>query len=356
MVAKLYVQSTEFGEIAGGKMAWPYAERSLSILNNWLSHFDSIANDNLYRNKKSLREERKISTLRELVSVESQMACVMIDSRQFDAAEGHCQRCLAHSKRLKPEGENISRMYAALRTYFQLREHQLDYAGALPYAEEAYNLVVIAYDCVHPEVQTAAGLLIKILIKLEDLVNAERYAQVTLGNLRDKKNGMDQEGAELAQGLDNVAYVIYRQHVSASNPSEIIIEEVLKAEKYAREALRIRIKLDGSDSHRVGMSCLLLARILLLTSNLGDETLELFKRSLAIVTRHEGPRGVNGGTANINLGQVYCARAEIQPTAVLRRPILLLAKPHFEAGVAINTALYGTNHPYTFDGTSRLAW
>jgi hypothetical protein len=87
MVAKLYVQSTEFGEIAGGKMAWPYAERSLSILNNWLSHFDSIANDNLYRNKKSLREERKISTLRELVSVESQMACVMIDSRQFDAAE-----------------------------------------------------------------------------------------------------------------------------------------------------------------------------------------------------------------------------------------------------------------------------
>jgi hypothetical protein len=127
--------------------------------------------------------------------------------------------------------------------------------------------------------------------------------------------------------------------------------------------------------------------------------LELFKRSLAIVTRHEGPRGVNGiyvninvhiniyiylyiymfdytylcilciyihiyvyifiyigGTANINLGQVYCARAEIQPTAVLIRPILLLAKPHFEAGVAINTALYGTNHPYTFDGTSRLAW
>jgi hypothetical protein len=34
------------------------------------------------------------------------------------------------------------------------------FIGALLYAEEAYNLVVIAYDCVHPEVQTAAGLLI----------------------------------------------------------------------------------------------------------------------------------------------------------------------------------------------------
>jgi hypothetical protein len=94
-----------------------------------------------------------------------------------------------------------------------LRENQFNYADALTYAEEGYNLVVVAYDCVHPEVQRAAGVLINILIKLDDLKNAERYAQITLDNLQDKKNGANQNSPDMAQSLKYMANVIYRQFI-----------------------------------------------------------------------------------------------------------------------------------------------
>jgi hypothetical protein len=62
---------------------------------------------------------------------------------------------------------------------------QCNYSDAVIFAEEAYNLVVEAYDPVHPQVQEAAGILITILISKGDLFDAERYAQVTYSNLRE---------------------------------------------------------------------------------------------------------------------------------------------------------------------------
>jgi hypothetical protein len=54
--------------------------------------------------------------------------------------------------------------------------------------------------------------LINNLIRKGDLFDAERYAQVTYGNLRDKKNGIDQESeAVVVEGAYNLADVIYRQ-------------------------------------------------------------------------------------------------------------------------------------------------
>jgi hypothetical protein len=38
----------------------------------------------------------------------------------------------------------------ALSNYVDLRQYQGDYAGAVSFAEEAYNLVVDIYDPVHP--------------------------------------------------------------------------------------------------------------------------------------------------------------------------------------------------------------
>jgi hypothetical protein len=243
-------------------------------------------------------------------------------------------------------------MFMALQTYCELREYQSNYSDALKIAEEIYNLVIVAYDCVHPKVQKAAGILINILIKKDDLVNAERYALVTLGNLRDKKNGMDQDGAEVANGFYNIANVIYRQNLFISEKK---MEELVKGEGFARESIRIWTLIDGKDSHNAGTGCMLLARILLIQNELEDETLELFERFLAISINHEGRDGINGGTANINLGQVYCARAYIQPTIDLRKKQLLLAKPLFEEGVRINSKIFGPSHPSTADGASRLA-
>jgi hypothetical protein len=67
-------------------------------------------------------------------------------------------------------------IFTALRTFCSLRELQTDFSGAVTFAEEGYNLVVEAYDCVHPQVQEAAGILIHILTLKGNLFDAERYA------------------------------------------------------------------------------------------------------------------------------------------------------------------------------------
>jgi hypothetical protein len=72
---------------------------------------------------------------------------------------------------------------------------------------------VEAYDPVHPQVQEAAGVLINILISKGDSFDSERYAQVTYGNIRDKKNGIDQGSESVAIGAYKLADVIYQQDV-----------------------------------------------------------------------------------------------------------------------------------------------
>jgi hypothetical protein len=174
-----------------------------------------------------------------------------VNSNQLDLAEGHCQRCLAYPRRYGLEGEmKTTDVLAALRTYCSLRQRQRDYSGALIFAEEAYNLVVEAYDPVHPQVQEAAGILIDILIMKGDLYDAERYAQVTYGNLRDKKNGIDQNSKVVAQGALNLANVILRQK-----------GDLTKAEELARESLRINTLTCGRDENIAEVSSNLLIYI-----------------------------------------------------------------------------------------------
>jgi hypothetical protein len=81
---------------------------------------------------------------------------------------------------------------------------QSDFAGALPFAEEAYNYVAVAYNPVHPHVQKAAGTLIDCLIHKGDLYDAKRFSQVTLDSLKDPANKVDQECEAVAEGYYNL--------------------------------------------------------------------------------------------------------------------------------------------------------
>jgi hypothetical protein len=243
-LSDLHLQNHSMSMISRDKMSFPLLERSLSLLNPWLIQLDLDASNQM--------DTRMNYIMGKLYFIEQLMAGVTINLNQLDIAEGHCQRCLAYSRRYGLEGEmKITNILAALKLYCTLRQRQIDYSGALIFAEEAYNLIVEAYDPVHPQVQEAAGILIHILISKGDLYDAERYAQVTYGNLRDKKNGMNQEGKEMARGAYNLANVIYRQE-----------GDLIKAEMLARESLRIRTLIYGSDHGIVQISCYLLANIL----------------------------------------------------------------------------------------------
>jgi tetratricopeptide (TPR) repeat protein len=187
-------------------------------------------------------------------------------------------------------------------------------------------------------------MMIRILIAKGDYYDAERYAEMTYGNLRDKKNGMDQEGEEVAKGAYNLADVILRQK-----------GDLIKAEKLAREALRIRIKVHGNDHNYVGICCDLLANILLGQNKLGDETRGLYERALALTVIHGGPDGVNAAGVNSNFGDFYLQLAMVQLTVDSLQTHFLLAKSHFEETRRILLKMYGPTHPNTVKVKSTIA-
>jgi tetratricopeptide (TPR) repeat protein len=302
---------------------------------------DSDANNQ----SNSLNSEQMDYLLKLSFNIERSMALVVIDRNQFDVAEGHCHRCLANARRLGVEGEDkVTSILEALTNCVDVRQRQGDHSGALPFAEEAYNVVVIAYDPVHRQVQQAAGMLIHCLIHNGDLFNAERFAQQTYENLRDRKNGIDQEGEEVARGSHNLANVILLQD-----------GDLLKAEKLTREALRIRSLIYNSDDLSIGRSCNLLARILRSQGKFEDETQGLFERSLAIYIRMEGPDGANTAVVNINIGRYYYELAQRQPTVDTKRKYFLVSKSHIEEGFRIQTKIYGPTHPITVEAASILS-
>lgn len=208
------------------------------------------------------------------------MASIAIHRNHLDVAEGQCQRNLTYSRQLPECQSSTTAICDALRLFVHLRRSQGAYSDALSFAEEAYNIVVEAYNPVHIEVQQAAGTLIHCLTRTGDLVTAERFAQQTYENLRDIKNGVDQESNEVAEGAYHLAEVILLQD-----------GDLMKAEKLAREALHIRYQLYDNNHYSVGESISLLTNILQSQEKFGDETKELLERSLAISIRNEGIDG-----------------------------------------------------------------
>jgi tetratricopeptide (TPR) repeat protein len=187
-------------------------------------------------------------------------------------------------------------------------------------------------------VQEAAGVLINILIRKGDLSDAERYAQVTYGNLRNKKNEIDQESQAVAERAHNLALVIYQQD-----------GDLVKAEELARESLRITSLIKNSSNDYIGRACTLLAGILMAQGQLGDETRGLYERCLAITILKFGPDGSNNASGNFNLGLFYRQLAEVQTTVHLKQKQLLLAKAYYEESHRISLKMHGSTHTETVD-------
>lgn len=185
--------------------------------------------------------------------------------------------------------------------------------------------------------------MIDVLIKKGDLFDAERFSEVTYSTLRDKKNGMDQEGEVMATSSYNLALVLQRQN-----------GDLIRAEKLVREAFRIRTNLFGSDNHIMAATCDLLAKILEAQGKLGDETRVLYEQALAVQLKNQGPYG--GGTAvgNQNIASFYYGRAQKELTVESKRTQLRLAKSHYEEAFRINLKVHGPTHKMTLDAQTRL--
>jgi hypothetical protein len=121
----------------------------------------------------------------------------------------------------------------------------------------------------------------------------------------------------VAEGSANLAEAIIRQN-----------GDLIRAERLARDALRIKIRLYGSDHNLVGFSLMQVTKIALVQKKFGNERKELHERSLAIFIGNEGPNGANTAMGMRNMALYYLEFAGIQTTTDTKRTHLLLAKSY----------------------------
>jgi tetratricopeptide (TPR) repeat protein len=341
-LVNIYSTNSSLSTMIRDKGMNPHIERSLQILSPLMDTIDSDATNQ----SNSLNSIETYRLLKQPYALERNMAILALSRNQYDIAERHCHRCLVNSRRFRVEGEDkTTSIFEALHVYVNLRRAQGDSSGAVTFAEEAYNLVVDAYDPVHPQVQEAASWLIESLIQQGDFSNAERFSEQTYANLRDIKNGMDQEGEQVAKGAYNLAEVIFRQGNG----------DLIKAEGLARESIRIKDQLYGAHDRRTGVNYLLLSRILRTQGEFGDETKELLERSLAIFTINEGPDGMNTAVVNIEIGEFHYNFAMVQSTISMKRTQLQLAKSYSEEAIRIELKIHNPTHPSSIVAASLLS-
>lgn len=330
----IYRRDTSLSLIDRNDIELPCHERILKILKPWtLCRSETLSNE-------------KIDKLYFLLSkTEMDVASIHSYRNQFDIAGSHHQRALAYVRQCNEDGDTkTTLLLKVLKAAYTNQSLQGNYAGALTFAEEAYNCVAIAYNPVHPQVQEAAGTLIECLIHNGNLYDAERYAEVTLDSLKDPANKMDQEGKEVALGHYSLGRVICAQK-----------GDLVRAEMLTRESLRIRAKVHGNDHWFVGSSISLLADIMSKQGKVSDDVKELYERSLAIKVKHEGLDGSNTSIGNTNLGVFYLNRATTEVSSNKRKEYLILAKSYLIEAFRINTKIFGPAHHNTIDAASDLS-
>jgi tetratricopeptide (TPR) repeat protein len=337
----VYSSDKSLSMIDSQKFQFSYLERILDLFRPWSSKLDS--NQTSQIDKLDKDQINSISYL--LSTTEHGIGIILRQRNEFESAESYCQQALSHARLYEgKEEDKVDLVCRSLTAYCDLRAVQDNHIDALPFAEEAYDLFAIAYNPVHPKVQKAAGGLIECLLLNGDLYNAGRFAEANLGSLKDPANGLDQLSEEVASGYYNLASVIHKQE-----------GDLVKAEALARESLRIRTHVYGNDNVNVGLSCDLLAHILMSQGNLGDETMELLERSLANNTKNYGSDGTNTAISNFNLGNFYHHLADRQQIVPTKVEYLCLSKSKSEEAVRLYTKLFGPDNPKTIKASSKLS-
>jgi hypothetical protein len=161
---------------------------------------------------------------------------------------------------------------------------------------------------------------------------------VTLANLRDPANNVDQEGEEVANGCVNLAKAIFE-----------LKEDHAKAEMLARKSFLIRVKVHGNNHPYVRHSASFLCTILRTEGKLGDETKRLHERCLANALWNEGPDGLATAEANDDFGSYYhfLSRTNLPVCAI--KDHLVLSQSFYREAIRIYTKVNGADHLTTIE-------
>jgi hypothetical protein len=335
----LYTRDESLNIVSSNNLKFPLFEKMLNLLRPWSVDLDSLSIGGI----DSITKDQNDKVLYLSSSMEIGIGIIYMHRNQLNLAETHCQRGLSYARFHKgTEETKADLLCGALRIIYILRREESNYAGALIFAEEAYNCVAIAYNPVHPQVQNAASTLIECLTLKGDLCKAELFAQMTLDSLKDPQNGLDQQSEAVARGYYDLANVIITQR-----------GDLVKAEKLVRESLRIRVQIK-SNSYLVGYSLGLLTDVLRFRSKLGSEMKEVLEQCLAIDIRNYGPDGANTAGDYGNIGIYYRELADAEQTAETRKEFLRLSEIKIKEALRIYTKIYGPDDPKTLRYSTEL--
>jgi tetratricopeptide (TPR) repeat protein len=340
-VVSVLIDDKSLSAMVIDNLTFPYYEKMLDILRPWSAYLDLSSTSHIG----SLDKDQINHTLLCFSQTEWNIARIHTRRSQSDRAENHCQQALSFARMYEGEEElKTDLLFKAFRRYSIFHTNQGNYDEALTFAEEAYNCVAIAYNPVHPEVQNAASTLIECLTCKGDFDRAETFAQMTLDCLKDPGNGLDQQSEAVARGYHDLGAVINQQK-----------GDYVKAERLARESLRIRSHLYDAHHQMVGLSIGLLASILQSQGNLGSETRQLYEHSLTIDIKKFGSEGVNTAISNQNIGNFYYFRAEVSEIAKTKKDNLQLSESKYKESLRIYTKVLGPDNPRTIRASSALS-
>ena len=289
------------------------------------------------------RDDTRVHKILEMLSItERYLADLYASQSRFIEAESHCSACLAFAKMIEGENHTLE-LFKALRTYGYLQDRQSKYDDAIFYFEKAYICVSEAYGPVHPRVQEAAGYLTDSLLQSKNYSRAEGYARINYESLVDPLNGIDPDCFDVARGAQQLV------HICCLTPQDPCLETVSfeEGEFLARKALRIVQTVFDPDHINIGSSLDDLGKVLFLSGNLGEETKQLFKRTLSIYLKCEGCDGVLVMGANGILGSFHFQRSEKNTSAVGKEVDLRSALHYYEEALRISSAVNGRDHPTT---------
>lgn len=314
-----------------------YFLKARSYLERWRFLIDAVG-------------DKRVNKLHEMLSItERYLADLYASQSRFSEAASHCASCLDFAKKTVGENHTIE-LFKALRTFGYLEDRQSNYVGAIGYFEDAYICVSEAYGPVHPRVQEAAGYLTDALLQSKNYAQAEAYARINYESLVDIRNGINPDSFEVARGAQQLVHICY------ITPPNLCLATVTFAEGefLARKALRIVEAIFDQDHINIGSSLNDLAKILHESGNLGEETKQLFKRSLSIYVNCEGSDGLLVLEANSNLGAFHVHRSEKSTDTVGKQVELRCALHYFEEVLRISSAVHGRNHPVSEDYSTRI--
>jgi hypothetical protein len=107
------------------------------------------------------------------IETERRISLLHTNRYDFDLADFHAQRALTYAKRFQgKEDVKANLLYLNNTNYCNLRMIQDRYKDAVPFAEEAYNIVAEVYNPVNTFVLSAAGSLIECLIHTNSFYDA----------------------------------------------------------------------------------------------------------------------------------------------------------------------------------------